>query len=174
MIKNIELLYSTSLLLKDKFNYKISLKQKEEVTSPTFFIQVTPLTTNTYLRYNEKLINIVITFTDEVVTQEKLLEIQNDLDDLFDMYLEIGTRKIVFDKKIFNLTDDFLSLTLTLNYLDDKSNVPDGDKYTALMGELIENKLTYTHFNSYADLEEDTYGQLEAYTYDQLRINKIT
>lgn len=140
MIKNVELLYSTSLLLKSKFNHKLSLKQKSEVEVPTFFITITPLTTNSYLRYNEKLVNIFISFTDEVVTQEKLLGIQNDLDDLFDMYLKVGTRKIVFDKKKFNLTDDFLSLTLTLNYLDDKSNIPDADKYTQLMGELIEKE----------------------------------
>ena len=140
MIKNVELLYSTSSLLKSKFNYKLSLKQKAEVAVPTFFISVTPLTTNSYLRYNEKLTNIVITFTDEVVTQEKLLGIQNDLDDLFDIYLKVGKKKIVFDKKKFNLTDDFLSLTLTLNYLDNKLGVPDEDKYTQLMGELIQKE----------------------------------
>ena len=140
MIKNVELLYSTSSLLKSKFNYKLSLKQKAEVAVPTFFVSVTPLTTNSYLRYNEKLTNIVITFTDEVVTQEKLLGIQNDLDDLFDMYLKVGKRKIVFDKKKFNLADDFLILTLTLNYLDNKLSVPDEDKYTQLMGELIQKE----------------------------------
>jgi len=140
MIKNVELLYSTSLLLKNKFGYKVSLKQKEEVEAPTFFLSVTPLTTNSYLRYSEKLVNITITFVDKVVDQEKLLEAQNSLDDLFDMYLQVGTRKIVFDKKKFNLTTDFLTLTLTLNFLDGKATLPSADQYTDKMENLIEKE----------------------------------
>lgn len=136
MIKNVELLYSVSSLLKTKFNYKVLLKQKAEIEVPTFFITVTPLTTDSYLRYNKKLVNIVITFTDEVITQEKLLEMQDELNDLFDMYIQVDKRKIVFDKKKFNLTNDFLTLTLTLNYLDYKSNIPKSEQSTFKMGEL--------------------------------------
>lgn len=133
MIKNVDLLYAVTLPLSNTFKYKISIKQYEEVTAPTFFVSVSPLTNDSYLRYNEKLTNIVITYVNKVILQEELLDMQNQLDDLFDMHLEVNKRKIVFDKKKFNVTNDFLTMTLTLNYLDDKTNVPDDEKYTALM-----------------------------------------
>ncbi|MGE5627827.1 MAG: DUF6838 family protein [Solirubrobacterales bacterium] len=141
MIKNVDLLYTVSKALKDKFGYKISLKQKEDVESPIFFVKVTPLTTTSMLKWNEKLVNITITFTDEVVTHEQLLNIQDDLNDLFDVYLDTGARKLVIDKKTFNLTDDFLTLTLTITYLDDKAacNIPLNERYTDLMKEFIDN-----------------------------------
>ena len=88
MIKYVELLYSTTLLLKNKFGYDLYIKDNEkEVKEPTFFVKVTPLTTESYLRYSETLVNIAITYTNEVVTQEDLLDMQNQLDELFDMYL---------------------------------------------------------------------------------------
>jgi len=138
MIKYVELLYSTTLLLKDKFNYKVNIEENEqEVKAPTFFVKVTPLTTDSYLRYSEKLVNITITFTDKVITQEKLIDMQDQLNELFDICLIVGKRKLILDKKKFNKTKDLLTVTLTLNYLDDKTNIPDADKYTALMEELI-------------------------------------
>lgn len=133
MIKNVDLLYSITSLLDDTFGYNISLEQYEEVKAPTFFIKVSPLTNDSFLRYNEKLTNIVITYVDKVIIQESLLNIQNSLDDLFDLYIDVNKRKIVFDKKKFNITSDFLSMTLTLNYIDDKTVLPDMDKYTKLM-----------------------------------------
>lgn len=137
MIKYVELLYSTTLLLKNKFGYDLSIKDNEkEVKEPTFFVKVTPLTTESYLRYSEKLVNIAITYTNEVVTQEDLLDMQNQLDELFDMYLKVGERKLTFKKK-FSANKDLLTLTLTLDYLDSKTNIPDADKYTKLMEELI-------------------------------------
>lgn len=137
MIKYVELLYSTTLLLKNKFGYEVSIKDNEkEVKEPTFFVKVTPLTTESYLRYSEKLVNIAITYTNYVVTQEDLLDMQSQLDELFDMYLEVGERKLTFKKK-FSANKDLLTLTLTLDYLDSKTNIPDADKYTKLMEELI-------------------------------------
>jgi len=141
MIKNIELLYSVILPIKNTFGYKIFIEEnKEEIKVPTFFVSVTPLTSDSYLRYNQKLTNIVITYVDRVIIQEELLDIQDKLDELFDMYLDVGKRKIVFDKKKFNVTNDFLTMTLTLKYLDDKTSLPDADKYTDLMEELIEKE----------------------------------
>lgn len=138
MIKYVELLYNTTVLLKKTFGYKISIKKNEqEVKNPTFFVSVTPLTTDPYLRYNEKLVNISITFTDKVVTEEQLLDMQDQLNELFDIYLDIGSRKLVFGKKKFNKADEFVTLILTLNYLDDKTTIPDQEKYTKLMEELI-------------------------------------
>jgi len=138
MIKYADILYSTSKALKSKFPYKVNIKDnKKDMEAPTFYVVVTPLTSDSFVSYNEKLVNIVITYTDRVVTQESLLDIQDQLDDLFDMYLQVGKRKIVFDKKKFIRTKDLVNLTLTLNYLDDKANAPDADKYTKLMEELI-------------------------------------
>lgn len=137
MIKYVELLYSATILLKNKFGYDVFIKDNEkEVEEPTFFVKVTPLTTESYLRYSEKLVNIAITYTNKVVTQEDLLDIQSQLDELFDMYLKVGERKLTFKKK-FSANKDLLILTLTLDYLDGKTNIPDADKYTKLMEELI-------------------------------------
>jgi hypothetical protein len=137
MIKNIELLYSVTLPLKNTFGYKVFTEEnKEEIKVPTFFVSATPLTSDSYLRYNQKLTNIVITYVDRVIIQEELLDIQDKLDELFDMYLDVGKRKIVFDKKKFNITNDFLTMTLTLNYLDDKTSLPKSEQSSAKMGEL--------------------------------------
>lgn len=137
MIKYVELLYSATLVLKNKFGYEVSIKDNEkEVKEPTFFVKVTPLTTESYLKYSEKLVNIAITYTNYVVTQEDLLDMQSQLDELFDMYIKVGERKLTF-KKRFSAGKDLLTLTLTLDYLDSKTNIPDDDKYTKLMEELI-------------------------------------
>ena len=140
MIKDVDILYSFASMLKTNFKYKVYAKEnEEEVKEPTFFITLFPLTSNSFLRYNEKLINIAITYTDKVVDQEILLNMQNSLDELFDLYIEVNKRKLIFDKKKFNKTNDFITLTLTLNYLDDKSTIPDNEKFTKLMGELNGN-----------------------------------
>lgn len=141
MIKDVDILHAVSSILNTNFSYDIFIEDnKEEILVPTFFISVTPLTSNSYLRYNEKLTNIIITYTNKVVFQEEALDMQNKLDELFDMYIQVGTRKIVLDKKKFNRTNDFLTMILTLNYLDDKSNLPKSEQSTAKMGELIIEK----------------------------------
>jgi hypothetical protein len=141
MIKNTDILYAVNLILDTKFGYESFVEEQgEEVKVPTFFIQLSPLSSNSFLRYNEKLTNIVITYVDKVITQESLLDIQNDLDDLFDMYIQVGTRKIMIDKKKFNVTKDFLTMTLTLDYLDNKSSLPKNEQSTDKMGELNINE----------------------------------
>jgi hypothetical protein len=142
MIKNTDILSAISTLLDSKFSgYTIFDEENtKEVKSPTFFIQVSPLTSNSFLRYNEKLTNITITFVDKVITQVKLLDMQNELDELFDMNIQVGSRKIAIDKKTFNRTNDFLTMKITLDYLDNKSSLPKNEQSTDKMGELNINE----------------------------------
>lgn len=140
MIKNTDILYTVNSMLDTKFGYDSFVENKgeqgEKIKVPTFFIQISPLTSNSYLRWNENLTNIVITYVDEVISQEVLLNIRDELNELFDMSIKVGNRSIEIDKKKFNLTKDFLNMTITIDYLDCKSNIPQNEQSDFKMGEL--------------------------------------
>ncbi len=139
MIKDNDILYAFTETLNTKFNYKIDVKDnRKEVKEPTFFVSLAPLTTDSYLRWNEKLINVRIIYTNNVTNQEELLNIKTQLDELFDMYIKVGPTSLVFKTKKFDKSenDDFLTLTITISYLDGKSNIPDADKSAKLMENL--------------------------------------
>lgn len=134
MIKDKDTLYAFSKALERKFNYKVFIKEnEEEVKEPIFFLSLNHLTSSSYLRWNEKSINVRIIYTNEVTDIEQLLDIQNELDELFDMYIKVGNTNLVFDKKKFDRNNDFLTMTITINYLDGKTNIPDAEKYTMKM-----------------------------------------
>ncbi|NFH70084.1 hypothetical protein FDC35_13385 [Clostridium botulinum] len=144
MIGYEELLYSTAEVLKKEFKYEVKIDEnKKEIKEPTFFVSVTPLTEDSYLRWNENLVNITIDYVEQVLKQEKMFIIQHKLKEVFNMYLPVGKRKIVLGKKRFSSNDGFITLTLTLNYLDDKSerNIPEEDKATKLMEKLIHKEV---------------------------------
>jgi len=134
MIKYNDILYAFSKTLKRKFNYKVDIKDnEEEVKEPIFFLSLSHLTSNSYLRWNEKSINVRIIYTNVIVDLEQLLDMQNELDELFDMYIKVGNANLVFDKKKFDRSNGFLTMTIPINYLDSKTNIPDQEKATAKM-----------------------------------------
>lgn len=139
-IKYIDLLYSVYTSLEGYFKKaKIDIKKnEEEVKGPLFFVQIKPLDTDSYRSYTKDLVNITITFTDVVLDQEKILNVEDQLNELFDDGIKIDGTFIYFDKKRFSEGDDCIILTLTIKYHNSKSNknILDSDKYTKMIEEL--------------------------------------
>lgn len=139
MIKDKDILYAFTEALNKRFNYKNHISEnKQEVEVPSFFISLRPLTNDSYLRWSEKSINVSITYTNKVTAQEELLDIKSELDELFDMYIKVGTTCLVFKKKTFKKSenDDFLTLNITIDYLDGKTSIPPSEQSTMKMENL--------------------------------------
>lgn len=134
MIKDNDILYAFTSILKKNFNYKNSIRDNEqEVKEPSFFVSLSHLTSESYLRWTEKLINVRIIYTDKVIDIEQLLDMQNQLDELFDMCIKVGSTNLMFSQKKFDRNNDFLTMTITIRYLDGKTSIPDCEKSTAKM-----------------------------------------
>lgn len=139
MIKDKDILYAFTEALKGKFNYKNFISEnKQEVKQPSFFVSLRPLTNDSYLRWNEKSINVSIVYTNEVTNLEELLDVKSELDELFDMYIKVGITCLMFKKKTFKKSenDDFLTLNITINYLDGKTSIPPSEQSTKKMENL--------------------------------------
>ena len=143
MIKYNELLYSLGKALKEQFkDCKLRIKKnQEEIKEPTFYVEVRALNTNSYKPYVDKLVNISITYTDKVVDGEKLNNVLNDLESVFDLGIKVKDTFLMFKSKNNTMNDDFLTLNLTINYKDDRDIVDENDYYSELMEEL------YVDFN---------------------------
>ena len=143
MIKYNELLYSFGKALKEQFkDCKLRIKKnQEEIKEPTFYVEVRALNTNSYKPYVDKLVNISITYTDKVVDGEKLNNVLNDLESVFDLGIKVKDTFLMFQSKNNTMNDDFLTLNLTINYKDDRDIVDENDYYSELMEEL------YVDFN---------------------------
>ncbi|MFW2500410.1 phage tail terminator family protein [Clostridium diolis] len=139
-IKYVDLLYSVYISLKNNFTEaKINIKEsRTEVKGPLFFVQVKPLDNDSYRYYTKDFVNIIITFTDIILDQEKILNVKDELKELFDYGLRINDTFIYFDKKGFNESEDCIILTLTIKYHNSKDikNIPIPDRYTEFMHEL--------------------------------------
>ena len=143
MIKYNELLYSFGKALKEQFkDCKLRIKKnQEEIKEPTFYVEVRALNTNSYKPYVDKFVNISITYTDKVVDGEKLNNVLNDLESVFDLGIKVKDTFLMFKSKNNTMNDDFLTLNLTINYKDDRDIVDENDYYSELMEEL------YVDFN---------------------------
>lgn len=143
MIKYNELLYSFGKALKEQFkDCKLRIKKnQEEIKEPTFYVEVRALNSNSYKPYVDKLVNISITYTDKVVDGEKLNNVLNDLESVFDLGIKVKDTFLMFKGKNNTINDDFLTLNLTINYKDDRDIVDENDYYSELMEEL------YVDFN---------------------------
>lgn len=143
MIQNIEILYNTTKTLRSKFKDSLILidNNNEDIKKyNTFLVEVKELSNTPYLRYMERIVNIYITYIpikkDEI--KEQILKVQNNLNDIFDIGFKVSKRNLIIDSKTFNIDENFISMTISLKFLDDKSsdNLPDMDKYSQLMKEL--------------------------------------
>lgn len=138
MIRYNELLYFVGKTIKDHFkNCKLRAKKnQEDIKEPMFYVEVRPLSSNSYKSYVDKLVNITITYTDEIVDNEKLNNILNELESIFDLGITVKDTFLMFKNKIPKLDDDFLTFNLTINYKDDKEVVDENDFYSAMLEEL--------------------------------------
>lgn len=139
-IKYLDLLYSVYTSLKSSFKDSniILNESKSEVQGPLFFVQIKPLDSNSYRHYTKEFVNVTTTFTDVVLDQEKVLNVQDELNELFDDGIRVEGTFIYFDKKRFSEGENCIVLTLTLKYHNSKSikNINDNDKYTKMIEEL--------------------------------------
>lgn len=138
MIKYNELLYFTGKRIKDHFK-KCKLrveKNQEDIKEPTFYVEIRPLNSNSYKSYIDKLVNITITYTDKIVDNEKLNDVLNELESIFDLGIKVKDTFLIFKNKTNTINDDFLTLNLTLTYKDDRYINDESETYSALMEEL--------------------------------------
>lgn len=139
-IKYVDLLYSVYASLKSNFkNSNVILNEsKSEVEGPLFFVQIKALNSDSYRNYTKDFVNITITYTDLVLDQEKVLNVQDELNELFDDGIRVEGTFIYFNKKRCSEGENCIVLTLTLKYHNSKTikNIPDSDKYTKMIEEL--------------------------------------
>lgn len=138
MIKYNELLYFIGKTINDNFkNCKLRLKKNQkDVNEPTFYVEVRALSTNSYKYYDDKLVNITITYTDASVDNEKLNNILNELESVFDLGIKVNGTFLLFKNKVPSIDDEFLSINLTVNYKDSKNTVDENNYYSAMLEEL--------------------------------------
>ncbi|MBN1059341.1 phage tail terminator family protein [Clostridium botulinum] len=139
-IKYVDLLYSVYASLKSSFKDSnvILNESKSEVQGPLFFVQIKALDSDSYRHYTKEFVNVTITYTDLFLDQEKILEVQDELNELFDDGIRVEGTFIYFDKKRFSEGENCIVLTLTLKYHNSKNlkNIQDSDKYTKMIEEL--------------------------------------
>lgn len=136
-IKYIDLLYSAYSLIDEEFkDYKVAIKHsRTDIDGPFFYIEINPLNQNAFRFYDRELVNVTVTFTDEVLDQEKVLNMKEELNSIFNDGLIVNDQFIYFKDKQFSDGEDCINLTLTLDYFNQKDgrNIYVSDKYTEFM-----------------------------------------
>ena len=125
MIKDTDILNAVIGILKSKFGYKnFKHEDRKKVQEPSFFVSVTHLNTTPYKEFNQKSINLYITYTNLTPQQEELLNVGNSLDELFSMYLKVNSMSLqIKQKKISPPRDGFITMTLTIDFKDSKETI---------------------------------------------------
>lgn len=141
-IKYIDLLYSIYANLKDTFGkgYKFIIDaSKQEINKPTFLVQIRPSKSDSYREYNRELINVTITYTNSVIQQEETLQIKSDLNELFDLGINVNGAFLYLDNKNFSGEEgEYINFNFSVDYFNAKSekNIYNSDKYTEMFNEL--------------------------------------
>ena len=138
MISNIALLYSITRKLKDNYpNYNILIDENEtEIIVPTFHVKISPLKSTNQFNWRNKLLNIYISYIEKVKRQENSLKILDELTELFDDNIYVDSSALPIIDKEVNSDADPVSITMTLNFFDERSK-PDKTPdtiYDDLMG----------------------------------------
>ena len=132
MVKYVDVLVSTSRMLKDLFpKIKILTEtNKQDITKPTFYLEVKPVRNNLVIsdkRY--KITDLYITYVKKDITNEEKLDIFDELIesfeginilDLTDKELKRILRYLPIMNKKFLDVEGMPCLKLTFNYYDDR------------------------------------------------------
>lgn len=119
MVRNTDILNAVTKKLNDKFNYKIYLEETDEkVVAPTFVVTLSLLGSETFKYWNEKTLNIYITYTNLNAKIEELANMENELDSLFGMYLNINGYNMVFNNKKFSKPTDSITMSINVDFID--------------------------------------------------------
>ena len=111
----------------------ITEEQSKDVESPTFFIDVRPITTSNYMRYKYKTVNIDIYYVDKEDIHQNNLDIAENLQNIFEVQeLKVNKTHLVIENLSFS-EPSFLICSFTLKYFDKNTNVIPEDKHTYKM-----------------------------------------
>jgi len=138
VIENVALLYSVTKTLKDKFptNNILIDDNETEIKVPTFHVKVSPLKSKNKFNWRNKLLNIYIEYIEPVKKQENSLRMLDELTELFDDNIYVNSIALPIGEKDTNSDADPVSMTMTLNFFDERTNpdVTPDTIYDALMG----------------------------------------
>lgn len=138
MIRYNEFLYFVGNIIKEHFKNctLVSKKNQEDINGPMFYVEVIPVSSNSYKYYIDRVVNLTITYTDKVVDNEKLNNVLNELESIFDLGIKINDTFFIFKSKDSRIEDGFLTFNLTINYKDNKDVIDENDVYSAMLEEL--------------------------------------
>ena len=116
----------------------ITEEQVADVESPTFFIDVRPITTSNYMRYKYKTVNIDICYVDKEDIHQNNLDIVDNLQEIFEVQeLRVNETHLVIENLSFS-EPSFLICSFTLKYFDKNTNVLPEDRHSDKMETLHE------------------------------------
>jgi len=111
-----------NLKLKDKFNIDINENDvKEGFDRPSFFVKFDDLSKNDHLYNFERNITVRIYYfpTDRYKYQIEVLEVQQDIEDIFKLGIEVEERYLKIKNDIQSeIIDSVLMVTFDLSYFD--------------------------------------------------------
>lgn len=145
-------------ILNNAFGYTVYTETVDvNVQKPCFIVQLIPLQTTNLTYYQNRLINVDITFLSQNKTIEECLTVQDKLETIFDLYICILNRSLKINGLTFNTTstDNILHCIFTLDYLEE--------------GEKVVMTLDGTNTISISKLEAD---RLKALGYTELKTMK--
>lgn len=120
MMTLLDIQKAISKKLNSKYNnYYIYVEEvKQGLKRPSFFINIMPISTDNFVAYQDKLINIDIMYFSKNETNAENLDMINLLEDLFKMTLEINDRVITIKSLNFKVVDDILHCSFSLDFTD--------------------------------------------------------
>ena len=134
MITLLDIQKAISRKLDSKFSdYRIYTEEvKKDLKRPSFFINIMPISTDNYVAYKDKLVNIDIMYLSENETNEENLNMINLLEDLFNMTLNVNDREFTIKSLNFKVIDNILHCIFSLDFVDGDIEVvtidtPDGE-----------------------------------------------
>lgn len=120
MITLLDIQKSISRKLNNKFSdhyiYTEEIKQGKKL--PSFFINIMPISTDNFVTYKDKLINIDIMYFSKDETNSENLDMINLLEDLFNMTLKVEDREITISSLSFKIVDNVLHCIFSLDFTD--------------------------------------------------------
>lgn len=120
-------------------DYKILVdNNKKDIEKPSFKVQVRPIKSYNYKIYKERLVNVTVTYMNKSFSHEENLDVTDELEEVFNLTLDVLDRHLLISDLTFNETNDLLNCTFSLSFNDDnRTFIVIEDEGKDLMQELI-------------------------------------
>lgn len=107
--------------------------QSEDVNCPTFFISIRPISTNSQMKYKEKVINVDITYVNKEDNHEENIDMVDELQTIFNFKLDVNGSLLEIGNLSFS-EPSFLICSFTLRFYDhDEINKTEYEKMQELI-----------------------------------------